>query len=193
MPPEDKDAALFPRRFGGRWAMIHRPSPLRGGAHMWISYSPDLRHWGDHTLLLEARDGAWWDAGKIGLGPPPLETPEGWLVMYHGVHATADGPIYRVGPRAARPRGPAGRPAPDRRVGLRSRERRTRSPATSAGSCSRAAGCTTPRPTSCYLYYGAADTVIGLATARFSEVLALVCASPTTGEHRPSDPAGTRT
>ena len=48
MPPEDKDAALFPRRFGGRWAMIHRPSPLRGGAHMWLSYSPDLRHWGDH-------------------------------------------------------------------------------------------------------------------------------------------------
>ena len=68
-----------PSRFDGRWAMIHRPSPLRGGAHMWISYSPDLRHWGDHTLLLEARDGAWWDAGKIGLGPPPLETAEaGW-------------------------------------------------------------------------------------------------------------------
>ena len=43
MPPEDKDAALFPRRFDGRWAMIHRPSPLRGGAHMWISFSSDLR------------------------------------------------------------------------------------------------------------------------------------------------------
>ena len=69
MPPEDKDAALFPRRLDGRWAMIHRPSPLRGGAHMWLSYSPDLRHWGDHKLLIEARDGAWWDAGKIGLGP----------------------------------------------------------------------------------------------------------------------------
>jgi predicted GH43/DUF377 family glycosyl hydrolase len=55
MPPEDKDAALFPRRIGGRWAMIHRPSPLRGNANMWISYSPDLRHWGDHTLLMEAR------------------------------------------------------------------------------------------------------------------------------------------
>ena len=77
MPPEDKDAALFPRRFDGRWAMIHRPTPLRGGAHMWVSYSPDLRHWGDHTLLLEARDGAWWDAGKIGLGPPPLRDRRG--------------------------------------------------------------------------------------------------------------------
>jgi len=97
MPPEDKDAALFPERIGGRWAMIHRPSPLRGGAHMWISYSPDLRHWGDHSLLLEARDGAWWDAGKIGLGPPPLRTDDGWLICYHGVHSTAAGPIYRVG------------------------------------------------------------------------------------------------
>jgi predicted GH43/DUF377 family glycosyl hydrolase len=97
MSPEDKDAALFPRRFGDRWAMIHRPSPVRGGAHIWISYSPDLRHWGDHAVLLEARDGAWWDAGKIGLGPPPIETAEGWLILYHGVHATAAGPIYRVG------------------------------------------------------------------------------------------------
>jgi predicted GH43/DUF377 family glycosyl hydrolase len=54
MTPEDKDAALFPRRFAGRWAMIHRPSPVLGGAHMWISFSPDFRHWADHRLLLEA-------------------------------------------------------------------------------------------------------------------------------------------
>ena len=47
--------------------------------------------------MLEARDGAWWDAGKVGLGPPPLKTAEGWLVMYHGAHQTATGPIYRVG------------------------------------------------------------------------------------------------
>ncbi len=112
MPPEDKDAALFPNRFDGRWAMIHRPSPLRGGAHMWISYSPDLRHWGDHTLLIEARKGAWWDADKIGLGPPPLATPEGWLVMYHGAHTTASGPIYRVGPGAAGPGAAGGSAAP---------------------------------------------------------------------------------
>ena len=56
-----------------------------------------MRHWGDHRLLLEAREGAWWDASKIGLGPPPLETSEGWLMMYHGVHVTAAGAIYRSG------------------------------------------------------------------------------------------------
>ena len=96
-PPEDKDAALFPRRFRGRWVMIHRPVSGSYVGHMWLSYSPDLRHWGGYQLLLEARRGAWWDAGKIGLSPPPIETPEGWLVIYHGVRHTAAGAIYRVG------------------------------------------------------------------------------------------------
>jgi predicted GH43/DUF377 family glycosyl hydrolase len=96
MPPEDKDAALFPRRIGGQWALIHRPVSAPG-AHMWISYSPDLRHWGSHRLMLEARHGGWWDANKIGLSPPPIETPQGWLVIYHGVRPTAAGSIYRLG------------------------------------------------------------------------------------------------
>lgn len=96
MPPEDKDAALLPRRIGGHWALIHRPVGNLG-AHMWISYSPDLRHWGSHKLMLEARRGAWWDANKIGLSPPPIETPQGWLVVYHGVRQTAGGALYRLG------------------------------------------------------------------------------------------------
>lgn len=98
MPPEDKDAALFPCRFGGRWALIHRPvatSPEHE-AHIWLSWSPDLRHWGDHTILLRARAGGWWDAHKVGLCPPPLLTPQGWLLLYHGVRVTAAGAIYRL-------------------------------------------------------------------------------------------------
>ena len=96
MPPEDKDAALLPHRIDGRWVLIHRPStPL--GAHIWSSYSPDLRHWGSHKLVLQARRGAWWDANKIGLSPPLIETPEGWLMIYHGVRTTASGSLYRVG------------------------------------------------------------------------------------------------
>jgi predicted GH43/DUF377 family glycosyl hydrolase len=98
MPPEDKDAALFPRQFGDRWALIHRPvSASPQAAHIWLSWSPDLRHWGDHAILLRAREGAWWDAHKIGLCAPPLETPEGWLLLYHGVRSTAAGSIYRLG------------------------------------------------------------------------------------------------
>jgi len=96
MTPEDKDAALLPRRFGGRWALIHRPTTTLG-AHMWISYSPDLRHWGSHKIILAARRGGWWDANKIGLCSPPIETTKGWLTIYHGVRQTASGSIYRLG------------------------------------------------------------------------------------------------
>src|SRR5207247_9574506 len=69
MSADDKDAALLPRSIDVFWALIHRPmTPL--GTHIWISYSPDLRHWGSHKLMLEARRGAWWDANKIGMSPP---------------------------------------------------------------------------------------------------------------------------
>lgn len=96
MPPEDKDAALLPRKIGGFWALIHRPVTTLG-AHMWISYSPDLQHWGNHKVILQARRGGWWDANKIGLCSPPIETANGWLVLYHGVRQTASGSIYRLG------------------------------------------------------------------------------------------------
>ena len=96
--PVDKDAALFPRRIGGRWAMIHRPvvDPHRP-AHMWMSFSPDLKHWGDSRIFMRTRAGNAWDGAKLGLCPQPLETPEGWLIMYHGVRETCSGGIYRVG------------------------------------------------------------------------------------------------
>lgn len=116
MQPEDKDAALLPRRIDGRWALIHRPvnginaqvwkdtSTRRNrrtddstNAHMWISYSSDLRNWGNHKKILEARLGGWWDANKIGLSSPPIETSKGWLVIYHGVKQNSAGCIYRLG------------------------------------------------------------------------------------------------
>jgi predicted GH43/DUF377 family glycosyl hydrolase len=74
MVPDDKDAALLPRRIGGFWALIHRP-----------------------MTPLEARRGAWWDANKIGMSPPPIETPNGWLMIYHGVRRTPSSSIYRLG------------------------------------------------------------------------------------------------
>jgi predicted GH43/DUF377 family glycosyl hydrolase len=58
------------KRIGDYWALIHRPIS-DPGAHIWISYSADLRHWGSHKLLLKARRGGWWDANKIGLSPRP--------------------------------------------------------------------------------------------------------------------------
>ena len=188
MPPEDKDAALFSRRLAGRWAMIHRPTPLRGGAHMWVSYSPDLRHWGDHALLLEARDGAWWDAGKIGLGPPPIETPDGWLILYHGAHHTAGGPIYRVGFALLDLEDPT--------IVLRRSDEwafGSREPYERHGDVDHVVfpcgWIVDELRDEVRMYYGAADTRIGLATARLSAVLDYVRACPRPQQRRRGDPS----
>jgi len=99
MPPEDKDAALFPVRFRNQWAMLHRPMvrTLTTEGNIWLSFSPDLKHWGDHKEVIRARQGGWWDSSRVGLSPPPMKTPEGWLILYHGVRVTASGSIYRLG------------------------------------------------------------------------------------------------
>ena len=99
LPPENKDAVLFPVRFKGDWLMLHRPVPATPGvgAHIWMAASPDLRHWGEHRVLLPARQGGWWDANKIGACAPPLPTDEGWLLLYHGVKNTVSGCVYRLG------------------------------------------------------------------------------------------------
>ena len=99
LPPENKDAALFPERFDGRYALLHRPRALtpRATGDIWLSWSPDLRYWGAHSCLIRAGESGAWDSEKIGLGPPPLRTDEGWLLLYHGVRSTASGSIYRVG------------------------------------------------------------------------------------------------
>ena len=172
MPPEDKDAALFPRRFNGRWALIHRPVSNfpNSKANMWVSFSPDLKHWGDHTVMLEARRGAWWDANKIGLSPPPIETPEGWLVIYHGVRTTPAGCLYRLGlalfdlddPRQVIRRGDEwifGPDEPYERMG-------------DVGDVVFPCGFThNPETGELRLYYGAADTSIALAIGNVQELL----------------------
>jgi predicted GH43/DUF377 family glycosyl hydrolase len=96
MQPDDKDAALLPRRIDGMFALVHRPI-ADSGAHVWISFSPDLRSWGGHRMMLRARRGGWWDANKVGLSPPLIETDRGWLMLYHGVRSTAAGGLYRLG------------------------------------------------------------------------------------------------
>jgi predicted GH43/DUF377 family glycosyl hydrolase len=96
MQPDDKDAALMPRRIEGSFALLHRPMTDQG-AHIWMSFSPDLRNWGAHKLILPARRGGWWDANKVGLSPPLIETPRGWLMLYHGVRRTSAGSLYRLG------------------------------------------------------------------------------------------------
>ena len=169
MSPEDKDAALLPRRIGGQWALIHRPVSAPR-AHMWISFSPDLRHWGNHKLMLEARQGAWWDANKIGLSPPPIETRHGWLVIYHGVRQTAAGSIYRLGLALFDLQ------APERCV-KRSNEwifgpQEIYEQRGDVDNVVFPCGYTiAPNGDTLQLYYGAADTSIGLATGSIQAML----------------------
>lgn len=170
MPPEDKDAALFPVQFGGRWALIHRPMPgvHALGSHIWLSFSPDLKHWGDHKILLHARAGGFWDANKIGLGPPPLLTDRGWLLMYHGVRHTAAGDTYRLGLALLHRDDP-------RRV-LRRASEWVFAPSEPYEHAGDVAGVVFPCGWTVVdgdlrLYYGAADTCIGLATAHLDAVL----------------------
>lgn len=96
MQPDDKDAALFPRKIRDEYVMVHRPMTAER-ADMWLSYSQDLANWGRPTPMLKARRGAFWDANKIGLCCPPIETKEGWIILYHGVRHHASGSLYRVG------------------------------------------------------------------------------------------------
>ena len=171
MPPDDKDAALFPVKFKGRWAMLHRPAPgafTAAGAHIWLSWSPDLRHWGDHHILIRARRGAWWDANKIGLSPPPLKTDEGWLIMYHGVRMTASGAIYRLGLALLDLEDP-------RRVISRSDEW-VFEPDTDYERFGDVDKVVFPcgwveDNGSLRVYYGAADSTVGLATAKVADLL----------------------
>ena len=96
---EDKNAALLPYRIDGRWILLHRPKTEFGGARgeILLSRSPDLTSWSAPEQVLQPRAGAWWDSLRIGLGPPPLRTEHGWLLIYHGVKDTVAGEVYRVG------------------------------------------------------------------------------------------------
>jgi len=93
--PENKDGALFPRKIGGRYVRLDRP--LAGSiGNIWVSYSEDLKMWGDAKVVMTPRPG-YWDSDRIGASCPPIETPQGWLEIYHGVKNTAGGPVYRLG------------------------------------------------------------------------------------------------
>lgn len=92
--PLSKNAALFPKKIGGRYCRFDRATG--GGGSIWVSYSEDLKYWGDHQVVMAPRSGHW-DCTRIGAGAPPIETPQGWLEIYHGVKDTCAGPIYRLG------------------------------------------------------------------------------------------------
>lgn len=99
--PFNRNGVLFPRKIGGLYMMMSRPSD---NGHtpfgdIYVSQSPDLEFWGRHRYMMgtiKGNDSAW-QSTKVGPGPTPIETDEGWLLIYHGVITTCNGFVYRMG------------------------------------------------------------------------------------------------
>ncbi len=96
--PFNRNGVMFPRKINGNFAMLSRPSD---NGHtpfgdIYYSESPDLTFWGKHRYIMGA-GGQWWQGTKIGAGPIPIETKDGWLVFYHGVLSTCNGFVYSMG------------------------------------------------------------------------------------------------
>ena len=84
--PYNRNGVLFPRKFDGKFLMLSRPSDTGHTpfGDIFVSESPDLVYWGRHRHVM-GRGWPWWQGTKIGAGPSPIETSEGWLLFYHGV------------------------------------------------------------------------------------------------------------
>ncbi len=93
--PSNRNAVLFPRKIGGRYARLERPQNVDGSGRMWINFSPDLLYWGE-ARPLEVPVAAW-GTRKNGAGAIPIETPEGWLCIYHATAMTASTENYYLG------------------------------------------------------------------------------------------------
>ncbi|NIV36926.1 MAG: glycosidase [Anaerolineae bacterium] len=169
--PDDKDVVLFPERIGGRFAKLDRPMTRPPSAgDIWISFSEDLIYWGDPRPVMKPQPRKW-DEFKIGGGAPPIKTPEGWLEIYHGVRMTASGSLYRLGAVLLDLEEPW-------RVVGRAAEA-ILSPSApedfsgNVGNVVFACGAILEDDGEIKVYYGAADQVMCLATARVEDLIAL--------------------
>ncbi len=172
--PFNRNGVLFPRRVGGKYAMLSRPSD---NGHtpfgdIFYSESPDLIHWGRHRHVMSPE--AWtWQSTKIGAGPTPIETSEGWLLIYHGVLTSCNGFVYSMGAALLDLDEPW-------KVIARGRDYllSPQVPYEQVGDvpnvvfpCAALVDVPTDRIT---IYYGAADTVTCLAHGYLSEIIASV-------------------
>ncbi len=171
LAPTNKDATVLPRKFDGQWIMFHRP--VTGNQeHIWYaSADADFTHWSLPGVLLPQNGGPWWDGIRVGVGAPPILTNQGWLLIYHGVKEMGGRPIYRLGlalldkddPRKVIARAADWVFAPEA-----SYEQTGLMPGV-VFTCG--AVC---RGDEVWMYYGAADTVVGLAVAELSDLLNFV-------------------
>ena len=172
--PFNRNGVLFPRRVGDRYAMLSRPSD---NGHtpfgdIFYSESPDLVHWGRHRFVMGPE--SWsWSATKVGAGPTPIETPEGWLLIYHGVLTSCNGFVYSMGAALLDLDQPW-------RVIARGRDYllSPQVPLEQVGDVPNVvfpcAALVDPDTDRISIYYGAADTVTCLAHGHLSEIIASI-------------------
>jgi len=167
MVTHNKDVAVFPERVGGRYVCRHRPFKSNfNDACIWTAFSPDLVHWGDHSVLRRPTPGTW-EAGRVGAGAPPIHTDAGWLEIYHA--ADADG-RYGLGAMLT------DLEHPERVIAASSRP--IFEPAADyelAGvysECVFSNGVLARDDGSLIIFYGAADTVTAAATTTVADMLA---------------------
>jgi len=165
--PYNRNAVLFPRKINGKFMMLSRPSDTTHTkfGDIFLSESPDLLHWGYHRHVM-GKGTNWWEDLKIGGGPAPIETSEGWLLFYHGVQNSCNGFVYSMGGAILDIDKPS-------IVKYRS-EVFIMGPEESYETCGNTTNVVFPCATVCdsqtgriAIYYGAADTFVALA---FTEV-----------------------
>ncbi len=171
--PFNRNGVLFPRKINGKFMMLSRPSD---NGHtpfgdIFLSQSPDMEHWGYHRYVMGA--GGGWSWTKIGPGPLPIETDEGWLMIYHGVATTCSGMIYSMGAAILDKDVPW-------KVLYRCRPyifhptelyERVGDVPNVTFPCATLCDAATGRIA---IYYGAADTVVGLAFTQVDELMAFI-------------------
>ncbi len=168
--PFNRNGVLFPRRIGGSYAMLSRPSDDGHTAfgEIYYSESPDLVHWGRHRHVM-APVPLTWQSTKVGAGPTPIDTDAGWLVLYHGVLTSCNGFVYSIGAALLDLDEPWNVVARGNRYLL--------APTTDYERVGDVPNVVFPAAAltegdRLTLYYGAADTVVCLAHGRLSEVVA---------------------
>ncbi len=93
--PSNRNAALFPEKIQGRYARLERPQNIDGGGRIWVSYSPDLLHWGQSRPVI--LPDTPWSRCKVGAGAIPIKTEQGWLCVYHATAKNCATENYYLG------------------------------------------------------------------------------------------------
>lgn len=176
--PFNRNGVLFPRKINGKYLLLSRPSDSGHTpfGDIFLSESPDMIHWGRHRRVMQKGGSGWWQSVKIGAGAVPIETTEGWLLLYHGVSGTCNGFVYSFGAAILDTDNPS-------RVLYRTRDYllTPERPYETAGfvpnvvfPCAALTDADTGRIA---IYYGAADTYSALAYAKADEFLGFIKAN----------------